>query len=136
MDIYTPPGVSKDASFPVVVLLHGAAGAQYKPKDWGLFRSWGRLIGAAGMVAAVFTHRLGYPKPMLREAALDVTNAIDYVRARADSFHADPERIALIAWSGGGPLLSIACGKRRGSRDACLRSMRIWISRGTRLRRA
>jgi len=45
MDIYTPPGVSKDASFPVVVLLHGAAGAQYKPKtgdysdrgapDWG-----------------------------------------------------------------------------------------------------
>jgi acetyl esterase/lipase len=108
MDIYTPPSVSKDAKFPVVVLLHGAAGPQYKPKDWGLFRSWGRLIGAAGMVAAVFTHRLGYPKPMLPEAALDVTNAIDYVRARADFFHADPGRVALIAWSGGGPLLSIA----------------------------
>ena len=108
MDIYSPPNVSENADFPIVVFVHGAAGAQYKPKDWGFFRSWGRLIAAAGMVAAVFTHRLGYPKPMLREAALDVTNAIDYVRARADSFHADPGRIGLIAWSGGGPLLSIA----------------------------
>jgi acetyl esterase/lipase len=108
MDVYTPPGVSENADLPIVVLVHGAAGAQYKPKDWGFFRSWGRLIAAVGMVAAVFTHRLGYPKPLLAEAALDVSNAIDYIRARADSFNADPGRIALIAWSGGGPLLSIA----------------------------
>ncbi len=60
------------------------------------------------MVAAVFTHRLGYPKPLLAEAALDVTNAIDYICDRAGSFNADPGRIALVAWSGGGPLLSIA----------------------------
>src|SRR6267154_2298352 len=55
MDIYTPPSVSGKAASPVVVFVHGAAGAQYKPKDWGLFRSWGRLIAAAGMIAAVFT---------------------------------------------------------------------------------
>ncbi len=108
MDIYTPSSASEKADFPIVVLVHGAAGAQYKPKDWGLFRSWGRLIAAAGMVAAVFTHRLGYPKPLLAEAALDVTNAIDYICDRAGSFNADPGRIALVAWSGGGPLLSIA----------------------------
>jgi acetyl esterase/lipase len=108
MDIYTPSSVSEKTNLPIVVLMHGAAGAQYKPKDWGLFRSWGRLIAAAGMVAAVFTHRLSYPKPLLAEAALDVSNAIDYIRARAGSFNADPGRIALIAWSGGGPLLSVA----------------------------
>ena len=107
MDIYTPTNLSENAAFPIVVLLHGAAGAQYKPKDWGLFRSWGRLIAAAGMVAVVFTHRLGYPKPLLAEADIDVRNAIEYVRARASSFKADPARIALFAWSGGGPLLSI-----------------------------
>ena len=107
MDIYTPTNSSENAAFPIVVLLHGAAGAQYKPKDWGLFRSWGRLIAAAGMVAVIFTHRLGYPKPLLAEAAIDVRNAIDYVRARASSFKADPTRLALFAWSGGGPLLSI-----------------------------
>src|SRR6266403_1137242 len=107
MDIYSPPNVSENADFPIVVFVHGAAGAQYKPKDWGFFRSWGRLIAAAGMVAAVFTHRLSYPKPLLAEAAIDVSNAIDYIRARVGSFNADPGRIALIAWSGGGPLLSI-----------------------------
>lgn len=108
MDIYTPPRFSESAHCPIVVLVHGAAGAQYKPKDWGFFRSWGRLIAAAGMVVAVFTHRLGYPKPLMAEAALDVTNALDYIRGSARSFSADPGRIALIAWSGGGPLLSIA----------------------------
>jgi len=112
MDIYTPPSVSEKADLPIVVLVHGAAGAQYKPKDWGLFQSWGRLIAAAGMVATVFTHRLGYPKPLLAEAALDVSNAIDYVHARAGSFNADSGRIALIAWSGGGPLLSVAMRQR------------------------
>src|SRR6267154_2272458 len=108
MDIYTPLSVLEETNLPIVVLVHGAAGAQYKPKDWGLFRSWGRLIAAAGMVAAVFTQRLSYPKPLLAEAALDISNAMDYIRARAGSFNADPGRIALIAWSGGGPLLSVA----------------------------
>jgi acetyl esterase/lipase len=107
MDIYTPASSSENAAFPIVILLHGAAGAQYKPKDWGLFRSWGRLIAAAGMLAVVFTHRLGYPKPLLAEAAIDVRNALDYIRAHARPFNADPDRMALFAWSGGGPLLSI-----------------------------
>src|SRR5229473_5358544 len=108
MDIYTPSSASEKADFPIVVLVHGAAGAQYKPKDWGLFRSWGRLIAAAGMVAVMFTHRLGYPKPLLAKAALDVSDALSYIRTNADSFNADPGRIGLVTWSGGGPLLSTA----------------------------
>src|SRR6267154_1334675 len=98
MDIYTPSIGSEKTNLPIVVLAHGAAGAQYKPKDWGLFRSWGRLIAAAGMLAAVFTHRLSYPKPLLAEAALDVSNAIDYIRAGVGSFNADPGRIWLLAF--------------------------------------
>jgi acetyl esterase/lipase len=108
MDVYTPPGVSKGDLRPIVMMIHGAAGAQYKPKDWGLFQSWGRLVAAAGMVAVTFTHRLGYPKPLLVEAALDVTTALNYIRSNAKDFKADPDRIALVAWSGGGPLLSTA----------------------------
>ena len=108
MDVYTPPGISKGDLRPIVMLIHGASGAQYKPKDWGLFQSWGRLVAAAGMVAVTFTHRLGYPKPLLMEAALDVTTALDYIRSNANDFKADPDRIALVAWSGGGPLLSTA----------------------------
>jgi acetyl esterase/lipase len=108
MDVYTPPRVSKGDLHPVVIFIHGGSGAQYKPKDWGFFQSWGRLVAAAGMVAVMFTHRLGYPKPFLAESALDVSNALDYVRSHADFFNADPGRIALFAWSAGGPLLSTA----------------------------
>jgi acetyl esterase/lipase len=108
MDVYTPADSSTSAAIPIVMFIHGGAGAQYKPKDWGIFQSWGRLIAASGMAAAMFAHRLGYPKPCLAHAALDLTNALDYARSHAASFNADPERIALVAWSAGGPLLSIA----------------------------
>jgi acetyl esterase/lipase len=112
MDVYTPRSLSSDATLPMVMLIHGGAGAQYKPKDWGFFQSWGRLIAASGMAAVMFTHRLGYPKPSLAEAALDLSNALDYIRSHAPSFNADPDRIGLIAWSAGGPLLSPAMQQR------------------------
>jgi acetyl esterase/lipase len=108
MDVYTPPCLSSDATLPMVMLVHGGAGAQYKPKDWGFFQSWGRLIAASGMAAVMFTHRLGYPKPCLAEAALDLSNALDYIRSHAASYNTDPDRIGLVAWSAGGPLLTIA----------------------------
>jgi acetyl esterase/lipase len=112
MDVYAPSSPTTRELSPIVVLIHGAAGAQYRPKDWGLFQSWGRLIAAAGMVAVLFTHRLGYPKPMLAEGAFDLHNALDYIRACADSFNADRNRLGLVAWSGGGPLLSTALQDR------------------------
>ena len=112
MDVYTPPRLSKNVPLPIVVFIHGSAGAQYKPKDWGIFQSWGRLVAAAGMAAVMFTHRLGYPKPLLAEAALDVSHALDYIRSHAECLNADPNRIGLIAWSGGGPLLSAAMRDR------------------------
>jgi acetyl esterase/lipase len=112
MDVYTPPSLSKGTRLPIVVFIHGAAGAQHQPKDWGIFQSWGRLVAATGMAAVVFTHRLGYAKPLLIEAALDVSHALDYIRSRAECFNADPNRIGLIAWSGGGPLISAAMRDR------------------------
>jgi acetyl esterase/lipase len=108
MDVYTPADSSGSAAPPIVVLIHGGVGPQYKPKDWGIFQSWGRLVAASGMAAVMFTHRLGYPKPCLTEAALDVSNALDYIRSHAARFNTDPERVGFVAWSAGGPLLSAA----------------------------
>jgi acetyl esterase/lipase len=66
------------------------------------------LIAASGLVGVTFTHRLGYPKPLLAESASDVNAAIDYLRANATSLHIDKDRICLAAYSAGGPMLSLA----------------------------
>lgn len=112
MDVYIPPRLAKTERRPAVVFIHGGAGAQFKPKDWGIYKSWGRLIAASGMIAVTFTHRLGYPKPLLAEAASDVTAAINYIRANADSLNINKERLCLAAYSAGGPLLSLGMRDR------------------------
>jgi acetyl esterase/lipase len=112
MDVYTPPGLSKDERRPAVIFIHGSAGAEARAKDWGIYISWGRLVAASGMVGVTFTHRLGYPKPFLTDAARDVDAAVAYVRTNADSLGVDRNRLCLAAYSGGGPLLSAAMRDR------------------------
>ena len=112
MDVYAPPGLAKGERRPAVLFIHGSAGAEAKAKDWGIYISWGRLAAASGMVGVTFTHRLGYPKPFLNDAAGDVDAAVAYVRANADSLGVDKDRLCLAAYSGGGPLLSAAMRER------------------------
>ena len=107
MDVYLPPGLMARERRPVVVFIHGGAGPEYKPMDWGMFQSWGRLVAAAGMVAVMFTHRFSPPPQLLLvEAASDLNTAIKYIRSNAELFHADGDRISVCAWSSGGELLS------------------------------
>ena len=112
MDVYVPPRLAAGERRPAVVFIHGGTPQQMTPKDWGVYISWGRLVAASGMVGVTFTHRLGYPKPKLGEAAQDVTDAINYIRANADSLSIDKDRVCLAAYSAGGPLLSVAMHDR------------------------
>ncbi len=108
MDVYIPPGLAKDERRPAVLFIHGSVPAGSPAKNMGILTSWGRLVAASGMVGVTFTHRLGFPKPLLAEAASDVNTALDYIRTNADSLNIDKDRICLAAYSGGGPMLSIA----------------------------
>lgn len=108
LDVYVPAGVASSDRLPAVVFLHGGASERFTPKDWGIYTSWGRLIAASRMVGVTFTHRLGYPKTLLAEGESDVTSAINYIRSNADSLNIDKDRMCLIAFSAGGPLLSMA----------------------------
>lgn len=111
MDVYIPPDLSSHERRPLAVLIHGGASPEQKAKDWGVFQSWGRLFAAAGIVSVTFTHRFSPPPQLLlAEAANDVGSAIDYVRANAESFQADRDRIGLCAWSGGSALLTSLLG--------------------------
>jgi acetyl esterase/lipase len=107
-DCYSPPGLPADARRPAVILIHGGPiAAGMAPHDWGIYRSYGELIAASGLVAVTFKHRF-YGPDRLGGAAEDVASLLTYVRAHARDLRIDPDRLALWAFSGGGPLLSLA----------------------------
>ena len=106
-DIYLPPTAATGTKPPIVVLIHGGVPkVPVLPKDWGIYQGWGRLLAASGFVTVTFNHRLGYPDPLMADAADDVEKLVAYVRSHAADFGGDPDRICLAAFSGGGPLLS------------------------------
>ena len=84
----------------------------------GVFVSLGETLAASGFVAVTFDHRF-HGEERLRDASEDVAALVERVRSDAPDLHADPERIALWAFSGGGPFLSAAI------RDvpACVRAL-------------
>jgi acetyl esterase/lipase len=108
MDVYLAPDVPRDEKRPAVIFVHGGAKPEYTAKDWGIYTTWGRLIAASGFVGVTFTHRLEYPNKSLEKGAEDARAAIDYVRSNADKYNIDKDRLCLIGFSAGGPLLSLA----------------------------
>ncbi len=111
MDIYMPAGLAADERRPAVLFIHGGPlGPSPSPgaKDWGVYRSYGRLMAASGLVGVTFNHRYVSMKVKDLETSLaDVEEAIRFVRANAAAYHVDPDRLALWAFSGGGPHLSL-----------------------------
>jgi len=105
MDVYVPPVVSESDRRPAVILIGTGAPLELKAKDWGIYTSYGRLVAASGMIAVTFNHRVAYG---LKEGASDTRAAIGYVRDHADELNIDKDRVALVAFAGGGPLLSVA----------------------------
>ncbi|MEJ7701133.1 MAG: alpha/beta hydrolase [Pyrinomonadaceae bacterium] len=114
MDVYSPPNPVKGKKLPAVIFIHGGAGAENTPKDWGVYTSWGRLVGASGLIGVNFTHRLTGQKTSLEEAEGDLAAAINYVRANADSLNIDKDRICLAAYSAAGALLAPAMRDKPG----------------------
>jgi acetyl esterase/lipase len=113
MDVYSPLDAKPGERRPVLMFVHGGAGSESRPKDWGIYKGWGRLAAASGLVGVTFSHRLDFPKPLLAESGADVAAAIDYVRTNAAKLGADPDRICLAAYSAGGPLLTIGLDEKR-----------------------
>ena len=103
MDVYSPPGPPRPR--PAVVLVHGGPIPKLGAKNMGVFVSYGELLAASGFVAVAFNHRFLAPT-RLSDANEDVTDLIAHVRANAGSLGVDPERLAVWAFSGGGPFLA------------------------------
>jgi acetyl esterase/lipase len=107
MDVYAPAAQPSAPGSPALFFVHGGPipCEMLAPTEWGLFRSYGELAAASGLVGVVVNHRLHAPAdyPI---AESDVQAAIEYVRSHADDFGIDRDRIGVWAFSGGGPLLT------------------------------
>jgi acetyl esterase/lipase len=110
MDVYAPPPAApaegeKVERRPAVIFVHGGPVPRAGIKEWGVFVSYGQLAAASGMVGITFHHRFFSPE-MAPEADKDVADLVAYVRKNAADLGVDKDRIALWAFSGGGPFLS------------------------------
>jgi acetyl esterase/lipase len=102
-DLYSPAAGSNAS--PGVILIHGGPGPALGARRWQIFQSYGRMLAASGMIGIAFDHRLlgldRYP-----DSAADVTDLVRHVRDQSSTLGIDPARLALWAFSGGGPLLA------------------------------
>jgi acetyl esterase/lipase len=109
MDVYSPAGTPRPR--PAVVLVHGGPIPKLGAKNMGVFLSYGELLAASGFVAVAFDHRFLAPA-RLTDAGEDVADLLVHVRKNARSLGVDPERLALWAFSGGGPFLAAPLRER------------------------
>jgi acetyl esterase/lipase len=102
LDVYRPPS-GPDQS-PVVFLVNGDAPEEIiaDAKDWGVFRSYGEHLAARGLVGVPFNHRSSN-RMEPTEVAADVAAAIAFVRAGAEDFGIDADRVGVWVFSAGGP---------------------------------
>lgn len=109
MDIWVPKP-APERKLPCVVLLYGGG---YGDKQGGFIQD-ARPLLSRGFVLAAPDYALltDAPVPL---CAWDVANAIRFLRAHAESYRIDPERIGVWGWSAGGWIAQDLCyaGPRR-----------------------
>jgi acetyl esterase/lipase len=108
-DLYAP--ATGSGARPTVVLIHGGPGPALGARRWGLYVSHARMLAASGMMGIAFDHRLLGPD-RYPDSAQDVADLVRHVREEAGTLGIDPTRLALWAFSGGGPLLAAPLRER------------------------
>jgi dienelactone hydrolase len=65
------------------------------------------VAAASGFAGVTFTHRLGFPKRYYKEAASDLHALLDHLKTLAPSHNLAADRVGLVVFSGGGPLMTV-----------------------------
>lgn len=108
MDVYVPPGATVDARLPAVVFIHGGplrSDSTVRPKDWGVYKSYGALMAASGLIGVTFNHRF-FSIEHLPKSAADLEDALQFVRENSAKLNIDPDRLCVWGFSNGGLLLA------------------------------
>lgn len=99
MDLYTPSRPA-NGKVPVVLLVSGGS----KTKHWMFFESTARVIAAEGMAAIPFDKH--YERGSYYETESDLVDAIGFLGREGEALGLDMNRVCVVVYSGGGPLLS------------------------------
>ncbi|KAB1923218.1 hypothetical protein ONO23_04368 [Micromonospora noduli] len=97
VDLHLPTDAGRA---PAVVVVHGAPlpPDAPDPRDWLLYRGYGALLAASGVVTALVSYQVS-DLSALPAAADDIAAMVEQVRADP---RVDPERVVLWFFSGGG----------------------------------
>lgn len=100
LDLFLPDG---GGPAPAVMFIHGGL---FRSGDKSEYRDAAARLAASGYVAATINHRLapGAPFPA---AVHDAWCALAFLRAGADDYGIEPERIAVVGYSSGGYLAAM-----------------------------
>ena len=115
LDAYVPDGAGP---FPAVIVVHGGGFTRGDKQTY--VRPLFEPLTRGGFAWFTINYRLA-PAYRFPAAVEDVESAVEYVKAHAKQYKADPNRIALVGESAGGHLVSFAgTRKKKNSRVAAV----------------
>ena len=99
MDLYTVAGGGVK---PAIVLVSGGTSV----RGWGLYKDYGRIVGASDVVAVIPDKRYQGPQG-IEQGAQDTLDLLAHLRTNAAKYGIDGDRICLWTFSAGGSLAQI-----------------------------
>jgi acetyl esterase/lipase len=101
MDIYLPADVQANAKLPAILFASGAG----ETKHWNIYKNYGEVTAAQGMVAVQFNKRYPPNPEGVNLAYEDIKDLFEYLRQNADRYQIDKDRLCLWGFSAGGTLV-------------------------------
>ena len=98
MDIAYPDG---KGPYPAVLLVHGGAWRFGKRQE---LKEWMEYLAKDGYVAATISYRL-LPDMKFPDAVVDCKTAVRFLRANAEKYHVNKDKIGALGFSAGGYLV-------------------------------
>ncbi|MBN1412578.1 MAG: hypothetical protein JW969_17145 [Spirochaetales bacterium] len=104
MDVYLPAGSGGNERRPAVIFISGDTYSHMgkSVKEWEIYKSYGRIVAGAGMVAVTMNRSMTANLETLHDNYRDIAAARAKVLERADEYKIDADKIAFWILSGGG----------------------------------
>lgn len=101
MDIYLPADGPANAKLPAILFASGAS----ETKHWNIFKNYGEVTAAQGLVAVQFNKRYGPNPDGVNTAYEDIKDLLEHLRQNAERYQIDKDRLCIWGFSAGGTLV-------------------------------